>query len=68
MSVPTLHADSFTWFTWIEQASADALETVRERTWKTASDSSLPLRDQIQADAVIDMIDHQLDDLLGEIA
>ena len=58
---PELHATARAWYAWRETASTDALEAARLEATKVQIGAN-SLRDQIQADFVIETIDAELTD------
>jgi hypothetical protein len=61
MSAPALFASEREWAQWVSTASNAQLETERVKAWKIRI-TRIGLRDQIQADCVIETIDWELGD------
>jgi hypothetical protein len=67
MSAPTLFAEESEWGPWTRKATTAELETERAKAWKIQSAGDC-LRNQIQADFVIQTIDWELSDRYEETA
>ena len=67
MSAPTLFAKEGDWLQWTVTATNAELETMRAKAWKIQSTGD-DLREQIQADFVVQTIDWELSDRYEETA
>lgn len=67
MSAPALFAEEREWALWTRTATNAQLETERATAWKIQSTGD-DLREQIQADFVVQTIDWELSDRYEETA